>query len=113
MLKQDSGWTYGLLANHIWSFAGPRFRQNINETFLQPFVSYTTKTFTTFSFNTESTYDWANRQWNAPLNFTVNQLVNLGSQPVQFSLSARYDAEKPQEQAEWGLRFAVTLLFPK
>ena len=22
MLKQDRGWTYGALANHIWSFAG-------------------------------------------------------------------------------------------
>jgi hypothetical protein len=48
-----------------------------------------------------------------PLNFTANQLVKLGSQPVQFSLGARYYAEKPQEQAEWGLHFAVTLLFPK
>jgi hypothetical protein len=113
LLKQDSGWTYGLLANHIWSFAGPQSRQNISATFLQPFLSYTTKTFTTFSFNTESTYDWENSQWNVPLNFTVNQLVKLGSQPVQFSLGARYYAEKPEGQADWGLRFAVTLLFPK
>jgi hypothetical protein len=113
LLRQDSGWTYGLLANHIWSFAGPGYRQDYNVTYLQPFLSYTTETRTTFSVNTESGYDWTNSQWNVPLNFTVNQLVKLGSQPVQFSLGARYYAEKPEGQADWGLRFAVTLLFPK
>lgn len=112
-LRQDSGWTYGLLANHIWSFAGTQSRQDISATFLQPFVAYTTKTFTTFGFSSESIYDWQNNQWNVPLNFTANQLLKLGSQPVQFTLGFRYHAEKPQDQAEWGLRFAVTLLFPQ
>jgi hypothetical protein len=44
-------------ANQIWSFTGwgP---QNVNASYLQPFVNYTTKTYTTFAVNTESTYDW-------------------------------------------------------
>jgi len=54
------GWTYGVLANHLWSVAGEGSRADVNATFLQPFVSYTTKTITTFGLNTESTYDWAN-----------------------------------------------------
>ena len=45
-LKQESGWTYGLLANHIWSFAGPSGNQDVNATFLQPFLVFTTKTYT-------------------------------------------------------------------
>ena len=51
-LQQSHGFTYGVLANQIWSFAGQDNRQNINSTFLQPFVSFTTKSFTTFSLNT-------------------------------------------------------------
>jgi hypothetical protein len=112
-LKQESGWTYGALANHLWSFAGPDSRQDVNATFLQPFVTYTTKTYTSFGLNTESTYDWENSQWTVPLNATVAQLLKLGGQPVQFTLGARYYAEQPQGGADWGLRFVVTLLFPK
>ena len=113
MLKQDRGWTYGLLANHLWSFAGPSSRADVNATFLQPFAAFTTKTFTTFTLQTESTYDWSNSQWTVPLNALVSQLVKVGGAPVQFTLGARYYAEKPADGPEWGLRFAVTLLFPK
>jgi hypothetical protein len=58
VLKQTGGWTYGLLFNHIWSYAGEDDRAYVSSTFLQPFISYTTKTKTTFGVNTESTYDW-------------------------------------------------------
>ncbi len=113
LLKQQNGWTYGVLANHIWSFAGESSRADVNATFLQPFVSFTTKTFTTFGFNTESTYDWDNSQWTVPLNASVSQLVKIGKHPVQFSLGVKYYAEKPAQGPEWGLRFGVTFLFPK
>ena len=113
MLKQDSGWTYGLLANHIWSFAGRDSRADVSATFLQPFVSYTTKTYTTFGLNTESTYDWKNSQWTVPINLTVSQLLKLGNQPISLQLGGRYYAEKPDGGPDWGLRFNVTFLFPK
>src|SRR5206468_7964292 len=57
-LKQQGPWTYGALANHIWSFAGNNGRPDISATFLQPFVTYTTPTAWSFMLNTESTYDW-------------------------------------------------------
>jgi hypothetical protein len=113
ILKQEKGWTYGILANHIWSFAGDSDRGEINSTFLQPFLSYTTKTFTTFGINTESTYDWVDSQWTVPVQLSVAQLVKLGKQPVQFQLAGRYWAEGPDSAPEWGVRFTVTLLFPK
>src|SRR5690606_35229836 len=56
VLKQFDGWTIGMLANHIWSFAGDETRNDISSTFLQPFVSYTTKDAWTFTLNTESSY---------------------------------------------------------
>lgn len=111
-LQQKNGWTYGVLANHIWSYAGWGDNE-VNATFVQPFVSFTTKTFTTFGINTESTYDWDNSQWTVPLNAQVSQLLKIGRQPVQFSLGARYYAEKPDGGPQWGLRFSVTFLFPK
>jgi len=113
LLKQQNGWTYGMLANHIWSYAGQGSTADVNATFLQPFVSFTTKSFTTFGLNTESTYDWENHQWTVPLNLSVSQLVKIGKTPVQFQLGGRYYAEKPDGGPDWGLRFTVTFLFPK
>src|SRR5262249_39937383 len=39
VLKQEGPWTYGLLFNHIWSFAGDEHRNYVSSTFLQPFVA--------------------------------------------------------------------------
>jgi hypothetical protein len=113
LLRQDSGFTYGVLANHIWSFAGSDDRADISATFLQPFVSYTTKTATTFGMNTESTYDWENSDWTVPLNVFVTQLLKLGGQPISLSLGGRYYAERPIGGPDSGIRFTITFLFPK
>lgn len=113
LLKQESGWTVGLLANHIWSFAGDEDRDEVNATFLQPFISYTFPTLTTLTFNTESTYDWTHDEWTVPLNVQVSQLVKFGKLPVQLAIGGRYFAEAPDGGPEWGIRFAITFLFPK
>ena len=112
-LIQQGGWTYGALANHIWSFAGHEDRQRISSTFLQPFLAYTTKKQTTFTVNTESSYDWVNSQWTVPINAMVSQLVKVGKLPVNFQFGVRYYADKPANGPNWGLRFTITLLLPK
>ncbi len=111
-LVQKEGWTVGLLANQIWSVAGNDDRQNVNSMFLQPFVSYTTETHTTFTVNTESTYNWENSEWTVPLNLMVSQILKIGKLPVSIQLGGRYYAEAPSGGPEWGLRLNFTLLFP-
>jgi hypothetical protein len=113
VLKQEHGWTYGVLGNHIWSFAGNSDRRSVNATFAQPFISFTTKTFTSFGLNTESTYDWTGRTWTVPINVSVTQLLKLGGQPMSFSLGLRGYAHGPDAVPDWGVRFVFTLLFPK
>jgi hypothetical protein len=112
-LRQDRGFTYGIVANHVWSFAGNAKRQDLSSTFMQPFLSYTTRTSTTFGVNTESAYDWENSRWTVPINATVAQLVKLGPLPIQLQLGYRYYAERPIGGPGWGIRFTFTFLFPK
>ncbi len=112
ILRQTGGWTYGILANQIWSFAGDEERRSVNATFLQPFVSYTTKTKTTFGVNAENTYNWNDDQWTVPVNFTLSQLVRIGKLPVSFAIGGRYYAEGPRGAPEWGVRFVITPLLP-
>lgn len=113
-LQQTGAWTYGLLANHVESFAGQDERADISSTFIQPFLAYITKTKTTLGLNAESTYDWKNEQWSVPLNATVSQMLKVGPQILSLTVGARYWADSPDNGPEgWGARAGVTFLFPK
>lgn len=112
-LTQQGGWTVGILANHIWSFAGEQDRADVNSTFLQPFVSYTTPDAWTFTLNTELTYDWTASEWSVPINFNISKLTKFGSQPVSIGAGVRYWADSPDAGPEgWGGRAVLTFLFP-
>lgn len=113
-LKQVGPWTAGFLGNHIWSVAGEDDRAEVNATFMQPFLSYITKTKTTLGLSVESTYDWENEAWAVPVNATASQLLKVGSQIFQVGGGVRYWAESPDNGPEdWGLRLQLTFLFPK
>jgi hypothetical protein len=118
VLKQEGGLTLGLLANHIWSYAdaGHSGQPEVNSTFLQPFVAWTSPKATTVTFNTESSYNWRDGRWSVPLNLTVTHLFKIGGQRVQIGGGGRvYVArDAPSGQGpDWGLRFVTTFLFPK
>jgi hypothetical protein len=118
VLKQEGGLTVGMLANHIWSYAdaGGGNRPEVNSTFLQPFVAWTSPHATTVTFNTESSYNWVDRRWSVPFNLTVTHLFNIGGQRVQIGGGGRVYAARdaPSGQGpDWGLRFVTTLLFPR
>lgn len=114
VLKQESGWTYGMLANHLSSVGGSSQARNISATYLQPFVSYTTKQFTTYGINTESTYNWKTSQWSVPINLSVTQLLKIGGQPLSLQGGLRYWADTPDGVGPkgWGVRFQITFLLP-
>jgi hypothetical protein len=113
VLKVDGPLTYGMLANHIWSVGG-KGKQDISSSFLQPFFTYTTKSATSFTLQTESTYDWKHSQWNVPIALAMGQVLKLGDQPIQLTGAARYYADSPDGGAHgWGFRLALTFLFMK
>ncbi|MEM1352377.1 MAG: transporter [Pseudomonadota bacterium] len=110
-LKQAGPWTFGALANHLWDVSGDT---TINASFLQPFFAYTTPNAVTFSFNTESTYDWDGQDWTVPINATVGKVITIGRQPVQITGGIRYWAESPTGGPDdFGFRLIVTYLFPR
>jgi hypothetical protein len=115
LLKQQSGWTYGALVNHLWSYAGNGADTDVDATYLQPFLSYTTAMHTSFSLNTESTYDWEANDWSVPLNASVTQVFKIGGQIMSLQLGARYWANTPEDVGPegWGARLVYTLVFPK
>lgn len=115
LLRQESGWTVGLLANHLWSYAGNGDATTVDATFMQPFLVYTTHTHTSFGVNTESTYDWEANDWSVPINIFASQVFKIGGQIQSLQIGARYWADTPQDVGPdgWGARLTYTLVFPK
>jgi hypothetical protein len=112
-LVQRGPWTVGALANHLWSVANNGSNANVNATFLQPFLAYTTPTAWTISLNTESTYDWAAEQWAVPLNLVVTKVTKVGNQLLSLGVGVRYWVDGPESGPHgWGARLVATLLFP-
>ena len=82
-LKQQGPWTVGALANHIWSFAETSsLVPDVNSTFIQPFIVYTTPTAFTTTLNSESTYNWLSHRWIVPINLLFSQVVKIAGQPM-------------------------------
>lgn len=113
-LWQGSGWTIGALVTQTWSFAGPSSRANVNSTYMQPFIAYTTKGAWTFTANTETTYNWTTQDWSVPLNFQISKIVKIGKLPVSLFAGVRYWAASPQDVGPtgWGARGGIVFLLP-
>jgi hypothetical protein len=90
LVWQGSGWTVGILGNHTWSFAGDADRSDFNQTYLQPFIAYTTRQAWTFTLQGEDTYDWETGEWLAPINLMAAKIVKFGGQPVSIVGGVRY-----------------------
>ena len=111
-LTQQGPWTIGILANQVWSFNDADEPGDINQAFLQPFLSYALGKGQTITLNTESTYDWIGEQWTVPINLMYSKVFKAGDQTMSFQVGARYYAVKPDFGPDWGVRSTLTLLFP-
>src|SRR6058998_1450350 len=116
VLEQAGPWTVGALMNQIWSVVIEEHRSSLSQMFVQPFISYTTKTHTTFTIDTESTADWnassADGKWTVPVIFQISQILKIGKQPISLQIGGKYYADTPRYGPNWGVRFALTLLYP-
>jgi hypothetical protein len=114
VLKIDGPWTYGGLANHVWSFAGDSDRPDINNTFMQPFMAYTWPSAWTLSLQSESSYNWEMEKWSIPVNTAISKLVHFGRLPVSLQAGAGYWLETPESgPEEWRFRLQANFVLPK
>ena len=116
VLKQTGPWTAGALMNQLWSVVIEEHRSSLSQMFVQPFIAYTTKTHTTFTLSSESTANWnatsADGKWTVPVIFQISQILKIGKQPISLQIGGKYYADTPRYGPNWGVRFALTLLYP-
>lgn len=112
--KQKNGWTVGALANHIWAVKKKDGDEGINNTFLQPFINYTTPTSVTYSLNTESTYDWNTDDYTIPVNLSATKIIKIDKQLISVGGGVRYWAHDTDSSAkDFGVRLIASFIFPK
>lgn len=113
-VRQDGPWTMGVIAHHLWSFAGDEDRLRVNRSFVQPFIAYTTPTAWTFSLNTEALYDWQSSEWLTPINLQISKVLRIGDYPVSIGAGMRYWADStPSGPEGFGARISLVFLFPR
>ena len=102
--------------NQLWSVVISEDRSSVSQMFVQPFISYTTGTHTTFTIDTESTANWnasgIDGKWTVPVIFQISQILKIGKQPISIQIGGKYYADTPRYGPNWGVRFNFTLLYP-
>jgi len=114
VLVQPGRWTIGTLFNHTWSTSGANDREDVNTTFLQPFVNYNLHGGVALGAVMEATANWnADEHWTAPLLFTISKVARIGTRPMNFVFGAGPTVASPEGGPTWRFRFMAVLLFPR
>ena len=116
VLQQTGKWTIGTLWNQVWSVAGDKRREDVNQMFLQPFLAYQATHTLTLTLNSETTGNWeahGDDRWTVPILFEVSKLNKLGPFPASYQLGLSWFAAHPDVGPSWNIRAAVILLLPE
>jgi hypothetical protein len=114
ILQQKNGWTYGALMNQIWSVAGDEDRADVNQMYLQPFLTYNWKSGAGVTINSELTQNWEASTTNAFINIMAGGLTKFGNQLVQLQVGPRIQVAAPEGgKSKFGIRAALIFVFPK
>lgn len=112
ILKQTHGFTYGALANQIWSFAGQSDRSEVNQLFVQPFVTYNWKSGAGIGVVGYITQNWLTGQTTSYIVAPLTGITKLGKQIIQLGVGPQVSLSGPQ-QFDFGWRAQLVFIFPK
>ena len=115
-LYSDGPWLFGALVQNIWSYAGDSDRDDVSAFMMQPFVNYNMPGGWYLSSSPIITANWkadSGEKWTVPIGGGVGKIIKIGKLPVNLSVQAFYNVEKPDNGPDWTLRLQMQFLFPK
>ncbi len=113
VLTMQGLWVVGSLFSNIWSFTGD---EQVNLFTWQYFVNYNLDDGWYLTSAPIITANWeadSDNTWTVPFGGGFGKIFRIGKQPMNASLAAYYNVEKPDFGADWQLRFQIQFLFPK
>ncbi len=112
VLKQEHGFTYGALANQIWSVAGAGDRAPVSQLFVQPFFTYNWKSGAGIGLVGTLVEDWENKTFASTITMPFTGITKFGKQIVQLAVGPQLPISGPAK-GTFGWRAQLTLIFPK
>lgn len=115
LIYSKGPWFNGVLAYQLMSFAGNRARGSVNQTYLEPQVSYNFESGWYVDCDPQMTFDWtadAANGWTIPIGADVGSEFNVGSHAMSFQFGAYDLAKRPSGVPQWIIRVQLTALFP-
>ena len=114
----DGPWVIGLLAQNVWSFAGPSGSDNptVNSFLAQPFINYNLPDGWYLTTSPIITADWTatgSNQWTVPVGGGIGKIFKIGKLPFNANLGAYYNVARPDIGPDWTIRAQIALLLPK
>lgn len=116
VLTMPGKWVVGVLAQNVWSFAGDSDAADVNKFLFQYFINYNLESGWYLSTTPVITANWeadSGNRWTVPIGGGIGRLVKSGKIPIDYKLTAYWNAEKPDFGPNWNLQFTVKVLFPK
>jgi len=115
LIYSSGPWLNGVLTYHLASFAGDRHRSSVNQTYIEPEVSYSFASGWYVQCDPALTYDWTADSadaWSIPMGADIGDALTIGAQAMSFQLGVYDFLKRPDGGPEWLMRAQVTLLFP-
>ncbi len=111
----EGPWSNYILAYQLMSFAGNRERGSVNQTYIEPQISYNFESGWFVDCDPAITYDWTAETanaWTIPMGADIGKAFKMGSQDLSLQVGAYDLLKRPDDAPQWILRVSVTFLFP-
>jgi len=115
-LEHGDPWVYGALVNNVWSLTSDKRGGSYNNGMIQPFLNYNLPGGAYLTSAPVITVNWdadSGQRWTVPIGGGAGKIFHFGKLPVNTQISAYYNVERPDNQANWQIRAQVQLMFPK
>jgi hypothetical protein len=115
LIYTEGPWFDGILTYQLMSFAGNRDRSSVNQTYIEPQVSYNFEGGWYVQCDPALTYDWtqeAANAWVIPMGVDVGKAFTLGSRGFSLQVGAYDLLKRPSGAPQWIFRINLTVLYP-
>ena len=115
LIYSEGPWFNGILTYHLMSFAGDRNRGSVNQTYIEPLISYNLDSGYYGQIDPPITYDWTAEKkdaWVLPIGADVGKPFNIGPQAMSLQIGSYDFLKHPEGGPQWMIRIQLTLLFP-
>ena len=114
-LAQPGNWTFGLLANNVWSVAGSADAPDVNKGVLQYFIVYHLDGGWYLNSAPIISVDWEadpGQRWRVPVGGGGGKVMNWGRLPVNLQTQVYTYVEVPAGGPKWQWRVQLQFFLP-